>query len=69
MKKSTKKFLERFLICLIAYVLFISGIMVALGSILEKASTAVKIIVGVSIAILFVVLVVVVEVSQHRKVK
>ncbi len=68
MKKDTKKFLERFLICLIAYVLFVSGIMVALASMLETASLAVKIIVGVSIALLFVVLVVVVEVS-HRKVK
>ncbi len=68
MKKNTKKFLERFLICLIAYVLFVSGIMVALASMLETASLAVKIIVGVSIALLFVVLVVVVEVS-HRKVK
>ena len=68
MKKDTKKFLERFLICLIAYVLFVSGIMVALASMLEKTSLAVKIIVGVSIALLFVVLVVVVEVS-HRKVK
>ena len=68
MKKNTRKFLERFLICLIVYVLFVSGIMVALASMLEKASLAVKIIVGVSIALLFVVLVVVVEVS-HRKVK
>lgn len=68
MKKNTRKFLERFLICLIAYVLFVSGIMVALASMLEKTSLAVKIIVGVSIALLFVVLVVVVEVS-HRKVK
>lgn len=68
MKKNTKKFLERFLICLIAYVLFISGIMVALASMLDTASLAVKIIVGVSIALLFVVLVVVVEAS-HRKVK
>lgn len=68
MKKNTKKFLERFLICLIAYVLFVSGIMVALASMLEKVSLAVKIIVGVSIALLFVVLVVVVEAS-HRKVK
>ena len=68
MKKNTKKFLERFLICLIAYVLFVSGIMVALASMLETASLAVKIIVGVSIALLFVVLVVVVEAS-HRKVK
>lgn len=68
MKKNTKKFLERFLICLIAYVLFVSGIMVALASMLETASLAVKIIVGVSIALLFVVLVVVVELS-HRKVK
>lgn len=68
MKKNTKKFLERFLICLITYVLFVSGIMVALASMLETASLAVKIIVGVSIALLFVVLVVVVEVS-HRKVK
>lgn len=68
MKKNTKKFLERFLICLIAYVLFVSGIMVALASMLDTASLAVKIIVGVSIALLFVVLVVVVEVS-HRKVK
>lgn len=68
MKKDTKKFLERFLICLIAYVLFVSGIMVTLASMLEKTSLAVKIIVGVSIALLFVVLVVVVEVS-HRKVK
>ncbi len=68
MKKDTKKFLERFLICLITYVLFVSGIMVALASMLEKASLAVKIIVGVSIALLFVVLVVVVELS-HRKVK
>ncbi len=68
MKKNTKKFLERFLICLIAYVLFVSGIMVALASMLDTASLAVKIIVGVSIALLFVVLVVVVEAS-HRKVK
>lgn len=68
MKKNTKKFLERFLICLIAYVLFVSGIMVALASMLYTASLAVKIIVGVSIALLFVVLVVVVEAS-HRKVK
>lgn len=68
MKKNTRKILERFLICLIAYVLFVSGIMVALASMLEKASLAVKIIVGVSIVLLFVVLVVVVEVS-HRKVK
>ena len=68
MKKNTRKFLERFLICLIVYVLFVSGIMVALASMLEKASLAVKIIVGVSIALLFVVLDVVVEVS-HRKVK
>lgn len=68
MKKNTKKFLERFLICLIAYVLFVSGIMVALASMLDTASLAVKIIVGVSIVLLFVVLVVVVEAS-HRKVK
>lgn len=68
MKKNTKKFLERFLICFIAYVLFVSGIMVALASMLDTASLAVKIIVGVSIALLFVVLVVVVEAS-HRKVK
>lgn len=68
MKKNTKKFLERFLICLIAYVLFVSGIMVALASMLDTASLAVKIIVGVSIALLFVALVVVVEAS-HRKVK
>ena len=68
MKKNTKKFLERFLICLIAYVLFVSGIMVALAAMLDTASLAVKIIVGVSIALLFVVLVVVVEAS-HRKVK
>ena len=68
MKKNTKKFLERFLICIIAYVLFVSGIMVALASMLDTASLAVKIIVGVSIALLFVVLVVVVEAS-HRKVK
>lgn len=68
MKKNTKKFLERFLICLIAYVLFVSGIMVALASMLDTASLAVKIIVGVSIALLFVVLVVAVEAS-HRKVK
>jgi len=68
MKKNTKKFLERFLICLIAYVLFVSGIIVALASMLDTASLAVKIIVGVSIALLFVVLVVVVEAS-HRKVK
>lgn len=68
MKKNTKKFLERFLICLIAYVLFVSGIMVALASMLDTASLVVKIIVGVSIALLFVVLVVVVEAS-HRKVK
>lgn len=68
MKNNTKKFLERFLICLIAYILFISGIMVMLASLLENASLAVKIIVGVGVVLLFVALVVVVEV-KHRKVK
>ena len=68
MKNSTKKFLERFLICLIAYILFVSGIMVMLASLLENASLAVKIIVGVGVVLLFVALVLVVEV-KHRKVK
>ena len=68
MKNNTKKFLERFLICLIAYILFVSGIMVMLASLLENASLAVKIIVGVGVVLLFVALVVVVEV-KHRKVK
>lgn len=69
MKKETKKFLQRFLICLIVYALLIAGILVILTDVLKKANTTIKIIVGVGIVLLFVALIVYVEISRRRKEK
>ncbi len=69
MKKETKKFLKRFLICLIAYALLIAGVLVILTDVLKKANTTIKVIVGVGIVLLFVALIVYVEISHRRKEK
>lgn len=69
MKKETKKFLKRFLICLIANALLIAGVLVILTDVLKKANTTIKVIVGVGIVLLFVALIVYVEISHRRKEK
>ncbi len=65
--KKSKAFLKRFLVCLIVYCLFVGTIMAALGTTIASASLAVKIIVASAIVVLFIVLILVVEISSRRK--
>lgn len=67
LNKKSKAFLKRFLICLIAYSLFVGTIMIALGPTIASANSIVKIIVASAIVILFIVLILVVEISSRRK--
>lgn len=63
-----KGFFKRFIICLLAYALLMTGIISAFADFLKDAPLYVKIIVGVLIVLLFVALIIYVEIS-HRKEK
>lgn len=63
----SKGFWKRFIICFIAYVLLMTGIIVILSDILKKAHIAIKISVGVVIILLFASLILYIEKSRGRK--